>query len=172
MTIAFILITFTYVFNGVVFYISFPLSKACIEDVSNWSTYYQQVFEENFHLFAEHFEQLFKWRYHDHHCKGTVVVPVIHCLPSNIFYAEKRHSSQHKSDVQRYDNRFLILASYHYQLSCFVFLHNFCLFPTKNWNSSKVSKTPLPTQFKISGTISWQIIFIIPFFSIPDTLVH
>lgn len=35
LSVAFGLVTFTYVFVGAVFYISFPLAKSCIEDVSN-----------------------------------------------------------------------------------------------------------------------------------------
>lgn len=37
LSIAFGLVTFTYLFLGIVFYISFPLAKNCIEDVSNYT---------------------------------------------------------------------------------------------------------------------------------------
>ncbi|CAH2005528.1 unnamed protein product [Acanthoscelides obtectus] len=72
LTIAFSLITFTYLFIGVVFYVGFPLAKTCIEDLfqiyknihlpetktntwvnntNNLQNKHTQLFQQNFTLY-------------------------------------------------------------------------------------------------------------------------
>lgn len=65
LSIAFGLITFTYLFIGIVFYVSFPLAKSCIQDVSLLP---QQEIQKNNNNIAEYSQQLYQKRHPDYHC--------------------------------------------------------------------------------------------------------
>lgn len=65
LSIAFGLITFTYLFIGIVFYVSFPLAKSCIQDVS---LLHQPEIQKNNNDITEYSQQLYQKRHPDYHC--------------------------------------------------------------------------------------------------------
>lgn len=100
LSIAFGLVTFTYLFLGVVFYISFPLAKNCIEDVSKYQElagcckFYNKI------LFLEYPQQFRQNRCDGDHSPLASTFPTLHSLSTHLLYASRWHLEQHKPDLQ------------------------------------------------------------------------